>query len=71
MRAGLACLLSFYNIPDLIILDEPTNNLDLESIQELTNRLNQFNGAIIVVSHDKDFLSDIGIERTINLDEYL
>ncbi|WKZ68737.1 MAG: ABC-F family ATP-binding cassette domain-containing protein [Melioribacteraceae bacterium] len=71
MRAGLACLLSFYNIPDLIILDEPTNNLDLESIQELTNGLNQFNGAIIVVSHDKDFLSDIGIERTINLDEYL
>lgn len=71
MRAGLACLLSFYNIPDLIILDEPTNNLDLESIQELTNGLNQFNGAILVVSHDEDFLSDIGIERAINLDEYL
>ena len=57
--------------PDFIILDEPTNNLDLESIQELTNGLNQFNGAIIVVSHDRDFLSDIGVERVVDLDEYI
>jgi len=71
MRAGLACLLSSHNIPDLIVLDEPTNNLDLESIQEITNGLNQFKGAILVVSHDKDFLSDIGVERAIELDEYI
>lgn len=71
MRAGLACLLCSHNIPDLIILDEPTNNLDLESIQELTNGLNQYNGAIIVVSHDKDFLDEIGVIKQIDIDEYL
>lgn len=71
MRAGLACLLSSHNIPDLIILDEPTNNLDLESIEELTNGLNEFNGAILVVSHDKDFLNDIEVARVIDLDEYI
>lgn len=70
MRAGLACLLSSHNLPDLIILDEPTNNLDLESIDELTIGLNQFNGAIIVVSHDVDFLNEIGVTREIDLDEY-
>jgi len=70
MRAGLACLLSSHNVPDLIILDEPTNNLDLESIQEMTNGLNQFNGAVLVVSHDEDFLKEIGVTREIDLDEY-
>lgn len=71
MRAGLACLLSSHTIPDLIILDEPTNNLDLESIQELTSGLNQFNGAILVVSHDSEFLDDIGVNKEIDLDLYL
>ena len=70
MRAGLACLLSAYDTPDLIILDEPTNNLDLESIDELTNGLNKFKGAILVVSHDPDFLREIEVKRIINLDEY-
>lgn len=70
MRAGLACLLSSHIIPDLIILDEPTNNLDLESIEELTNGLNKFNGAILVVSHDPDFLQEIEVKRIIDLDEY-
>ncbi len=69
MRAGLACLLSSYDAPDLIILDEPTNNLDFESIDELTNGLNKFKGAILVVSHDSDFLQEIGVKRVIDLDE--
>ncbi|MEJ2615633.1 MAG: ATP-binding cassette domain-containing protein [Ignavibacteriaceae bacterium] len=70
MRAGLACLLSSFDTPDLIILDEPTNNLDLESIEELTSGLNKYKGAIIVVSHDPDFLKEIEVERIIDLDEY-
>ena len=70
MRAGLACLLSSHDSPDLIILDEPTNNLDLESIEELTNGLNKYRGAILVVSHDPDFLKDIGVQRIIDLDDY-
>jgi ATPase subunit of ABC transporter with duplicated ATPase domains len=36
--------------PKLILLDEPTNNLDIESIQELTLALNNYNGALIVIS---------------------
>ena len=69
MRAGLACLLSSCKVPDLIILDEPTNNLDLESIEELTNGLNEYTGAILAVSHDADFLEDINVSREIVLDE--
>jgi len=71
MRAGLACLLSSYDTPELIILDEPTNNLDLESIEELKNGLNKFKGAILVVSHDLDFLQEIGVKGVIDLDDYM
>ena len=70
MRAGLACLLSSYKTPDLILLDEPTNNLDLESIEELIDGLNKYKGTILVVSHDPDFLREINVERIIDLDEY-
>ena len=70
MRAGLACLLSSYDTPDLIILDEPTNNLDFESIKELTDGLNKFKGAVLVVSHDPDFLKEIEVERAIDIDQY-
>ena len=70
MRAGLACLLSSYVTPDLIILDEPTNNLDLESVVELTNGLNKYHGAILVVSHDPDFLKEINVKKIMDLDDY-
>lgn len=63
MRAGIACILVSGNVPELLILDEPSNNLDLKSIKELTDALNLFNGALLVVSHDKQFLNDIKIER--------
>ena len=70
MRAGLACLLSSFDTPDLIILDEPTNNLDLESIDELIKGLNKYKGSILAVSHDLDFLQEIEIKRIIDLNEY-
>lgn len=43
------------NNPSLIILDEPTNHMDLDSILLLQSALTQYNGALIVVSHDKAF----------------
>jgi len=56
-------------MPELIILDEPTNNLDLKSIAQMQSALNDYSGALIVISHNLDFLQNIGINKTINLDE--
>lgn len=46
---------------DLLILDEPTNNLDIETINQIVDGLNHFQGALWVISHDIDFKSRIGI----------
>jgi ATPase subunit of ABC transporter with duplicated ATPase domains len=52
----------------MIILDEPTNNLDIQNIEILTAAVNQYKGSIIAVSHDKRFLVEINVEKTINLE---
>jgi ATPase subunit of ABC transporter with duplicated ATPase domains len=65
LRAGLACVFASPAPPLLLLLDEPTNHLDLASIEELESALNGFDGALIVVSHDRTFLRAIGIEREI------
>ena len=55
MRAALAALL--YRRPDLMLLDEPTNHLDIPSVRWLDQHLAAFNGAIVLVCHDRDFLN--------------
>ena len=67
MRLMLCCLNIANQSPDIIILDEPTNNLDLQNIEILTNAINEYEGTLIVISHDKTFLQEINIERTIEL----
>ena len=55
MRTLLGSLL--YQRPDLLLLDEPTNHLDIPSVHWLDQFLQAYKGAIILVSHDKDFLN--------------
>lgn len=64
-RASLAGLLAAE--PDLLVLDEPTNHLDLDSIGAVEAAISGYDGALLVVSHDRDFLAAIGIEREIAL----
>jgi ATPase subunit of ABC transporter with duplicated ATPase domains len=51
----------------LLILDEPTNNLDMYSLEILTNTVSKFEGTILVISHDENFVNDIQVDRTIIL----
>ncbi|UAL09418.1 ABC-F family ATP-binding cassette domain-containing protein [Caulobacter segnis] len=67
LRAALACVLSAAAPPQLLILDEPTNHLDLASIEAVEAALSGYDGALLVVSHDADFLAAIGVERWIRL----
>ncbi|MBP0902216.1 ABC-F family ATP-binding cassette domain-containing protein [Mariniflexile gromovii] len=65
MRLMLCCLTIGKQAPDIIILDEPTNNLDIQNIDILTAAINEYQGTLIVVSHDEIFLESINIKRTI------
>lgn len=65
-RVALAsCLI---NEPHLLLLDEPTNHLDIRSIEWLEQFLQSYNGAMICISHDRKFLSDIS-NKTLWLDK--
>lgn len=67
LRAGLACVLGGTRPPQFLILDEPTNHLDLNSISAVEAGLREYDGALLVVSHDEIFLNSIRIERMIEL----
>ncbi|MEU2155103.1 ATP-binding cassette domain-containing protein [Streptomyces sp. NPDC019396] len=67
-RAALAALLLAEPAPQLLMLDEPTNNLDMASVRSLTAALEAYEGALIVASHDVRFLDALGITRWLLLD---
>ncbi len=64
MRIELAKVL--LQKPDLLLLDEPTNHLDIESVQWFEDMLKTYNGAVLVVSHDRAFLDNL-TNRTIEI----
>ncbi|MFI5995235.1 ABC-F family ATP-binding cassette domain-containing protein [Streptomyces sp. NPDC051362] len=67
-RAALAALMLAEPAPQLLMLDEPTNNLDMASVRQLTSALESYEGALVVASHDMPFLESIGITRRLLLE---
>jgi len=66
-RARLVLCKIMLKRPNFLLLDEPTNHLDLSSRESLINALIKYDGTIIVVSHDLEFLKRIGVEWHIEL----
>ncbi|WP_163850209.1 ABC-F family ATP-binding cassette domain-containing protein [Pseudooceanicola aestuarii] len=65
LRAGLALVFAAVPVPQLLILDEPTNHLDLAATEALEQALRDYDGAIVLVSHDSRFRQAIGITRQV------
>lgn len=67
MRLAFCCLMISNNTPDMFILDEPTNNLDIQSIEIISATIKNYTGTVIAISHDDYFIQEIGIEQRILL----
>lgn len=68
MRLMLCSLTIGEQAPDMIILDEPTNNLDIQNTEILTAAIQGYRGTLVIVSHDRYFLEAVNISREITLD---
>ena len=64
-RASLALLMA--NGANLLVLDEPTNHLDLPAIEQLESALDTFDGTLLLVTHDREFLDRVRVTRTLPL----
>ena len=67
MKLSLCSLIVSKQLPDVLILDEPTNNLDVESQNILLRTVQNFDGTLLVVSHDNYFINNLGITQEMEL----
>jgi ATPase subunit of ABC transporter with duplicated ATPase domains len=68
LRVALARVLLAEPVPQLIVFDEPTNNLDLDTVDQFVAALGAYRGAVLIVSHDDAFLERLGVDLTLELD---
>jgi len=69
MRLMLCCLSLGNDAPDMIVLDEPTNNLDIRNIDILTAAIKDYAGTLLVISHDVHFTVQSGVTHVMDLDQ--
>lgn len=67
-RVALAKLLLSDPPPHLVVLDEPTNNLDIDTVDQLVEALRAYRGAVLLVSHDDAFLARLGLDLTLEIE---
>jgi len=67
MRLAFYCLMIGNQKPDMIILDEPTNNLDIQSIEIITSVIKEYKGTVLAISHDAWFVSEINTTLSVEL----
>ncbi|GAA4454000.1 ABC-F family ATP-binding cassette domain-containing protein [Rurimicrobium arvi] len=68
MRLLLCCLNIGRQAPEMIVLDEPTNNLDISNVEILSQAIQEYRGTLVLVSHDEAFAKSIGTDREIILE---
>lgn len=67
MRLMLCCISIGNEAPDMIVLDEPTNNLDMQNVNILATVIADYKGTLLVVSHDQHFLELVNVQKEIDL----